>query len=226
MERGDAGRAPAQERRPADRARPLGGHRYSAHALAPQLNRPAVIPCYYQASPDPTRPPVPEPFTAEHQLDNITQFLDVEDLRLTRARQALAKGRDMILGRTVDTLLAHAHAVGRMHGFDCDDQARRLAASRPVAMADLTIVLAADPDVLACRARLRKGMPTIFYDRHSSEHFNAYLAHPLAPTVAPLDANCGSLDDLTARALDHVHRYQAAQYRPSPAPGQYPKETP
>ncbi|MFJ5882603.1 AAA family ATPase [Kitasatospora cineracea] len=194
-----------------------------AAQLAPHLNRPAVIPCYYHASPDPTRLPAPEPFTAEHQLANIAQFLDVEDLRLARARQALAEGRDVILDRTVDTLLAHAHAVGRMHGFDCDDQARLLVTTRPVAIPDLTIVLTADPDVLASRARLRKGMPTIFYDRHFSEHFNAYLAHPLAPAVAQLDAaDCGSSDGLTARALDHVHRHQAAQHRPSPTLGPHP----
>ncbi|MEV8323538.1 hypothetical protein [Kitasatospora sp. NPDC056731] len=193
-----------------------------AAQLAPHLNRPAVIPCYYHASPDPTLLPAPEPFTAEHQLSNIAQFLDVEDLRLTRARQALSEGRDVILDRTVDTLLAHVHAVGRMHGFDCDDQARRLVTSRPVAMPQLTIVLTADPDVLASRARLRKGMPTIFYDRHFSEHFNAYLTRPLAPAVALLDATSGSLDDLTARALDHVHRHRAAERRPGPTLGPHP----
>ncbi|MFI6443474.1 hypothetical protein [Kitasatospora sp. NPDC050543] len=193
-----------------------------AAQLAPHLNWPAVIPCYYHASPDPTLLPAPEPFTAEHQLANIAQFLDVEDLRLARTRQAHIEGRDVILDRTVDTLLAHAHAVGRMHGFDCDDQARRLVTSRPVAMPDLTIVLTADPDVLARRARLRKGMPGIFYDRHFSEHFNAYLAHPLAQAVVLLDADCGSPGDLTARALDHVHRHQAAQHRPSPAPSPQP----
>ncbi|MFJ1797156.1 nucleoside/nucleotide kinase family protein [Kitasatospora griseola] len=193
-----------------------------AARLAPHLRQPAVVPCYYHASPDPTRLPTPEPFTAEHQLANIAQFLDIEDLRLARVGQALAEGRDVVLDRTVDTLLAHAHAVGRMHGFDCDDQARHLVTSRPVAIPDLTIVLTAAPEVLANRARLRKGMPTLFYDRHFSEHFNAYLAHPLAPAVALLDATCSSLDDLTARALGHIHSYQSAQHRPSPAVGPHP----
>ncbi|MEV7118262.1 AAA family ATPase [Kitasatospora griseola] len=193
-----------------------------AARLATHLNRPAIVPCYYHASPDPTRLPAPEPFAADHQLANIAQFLDIEDLRLARTRQALAEGRDVILDRTVDTLLAHAHAVGRMNGFDCDDQARHLVTSRPVAMPDLTIVLTADPDVLARRARLRKGMPTIFYDRHFSEHFNAYLVHPLAPAVVLLDATSGSLDDLTARALDHVQRHRPAQHRTSPALGTNP----
>ena len=193
-----------------------------ATQLATHLNRPAIIPCYYHASPDPTLLPTPEPFTAEHQLANIAQFLDVEGLRLARATQALAEGRDVILDRTVDTLLAHAHAVGRIHGFDCDDQARHLVTSRAVAMPELTVVLTAEPDVLARRARLRKGMPTIFYDRHFSEHFNAYLAHPLAPAVALIDATNDSLDDLAARALDHVHRHQTGQHRTSPAPRPHP----
>ncbi|KJS58432.1 AAA family ATPase [Streptomyces rubellomurinus] len=182
-----------------------------AAALATHLDQPAVIPCYYHASPDPTRLPKPEPFTAENQLTNIAQFLDVEELRFARALQALVAERDVILDRTVDTLLAHAHAVGRMHGFDCDDQAQHAVTSRGVAMPDLTIVLTADPDVLARRARLRKGMPTIFYDRHFSEHFNAYFDRPLAPAVVRLDTTTGSPEELAARALDHVRRHQAGE---------------
>ncbi|MFE7192834.1 hypothetical protein [Kitasatospora sp. NPDC057541] len=177
-----------------------------AAMLTPHLNRPAVIPCYFHASPDPTRLPAPEPFTPDHQLANIAQFLDVEDLRLAQARQALAEGRDVILDRTVDTLLAHAHAVGRMSGFDCDDQAQHAVTSRAVAMPDLTVVLTADPDVLARRARLRKGMPTIFYDRHFSEHFNAYFDHPLASVVVRLDTTIGSPEELAERALDRLRR--------------------
>lgn len=176
-----------------------------AAQLAPHLNRPAVIPCYFHASPDPARLPAPEPFTAEHQLDNITQFLDVEELRLAQVEQALAEGRDIILDRTVDTLLAHAHAVGRMYSFDCDTQARDLVTSRPFAMPDLTIILTADHDVLAKRASLRTGMPTIFYDRQFSGHFNAYLTRSLAPAFSVLDSTHGSSDDLVARAIDHVH---------------------
>ncbi|MFJ2862699.1 hypothetical protein [Kitasatospora sp. NPDC087314] len=183
-----------------------------AAMLAPHLDQPTVIPCYFHASPDPTRLPTPEPFTADHQLANIAQFLEVEDLRLTQARQVLADGRDVILDRTVDTLLAHAHAVGRMNGFDCDDQAQRTVTSRAVAMPDLTIVLTADPDVLVRRARLRKGMPTIFYDRHFSEHFNAYFDHPLAPAVARLDTTTGPPEELAARALDHICRHQAGEH--------------
>ncbi|MFJ6769999.1 hypothetical protein ACIQOV_03290 [Kitasatospora sp. NPDC091257] len=183
-----------------------------AAALATHLGEPAVIPCYYHASPDPSRLPKPEPFTAEHQLANIAQFLDVEDLRLARTLLALAEGWDVILDRTVDTLLAHAHAVGRMHGFDCDDQAQLAVTSRTVAMPDLTIVLTADPEALARRARLRKGMPTIFYDRHFSEHFNAYFDHPLAPAVVRLDTTTGSPEDLTERALDHIRRHQAGKH--------------
>jgi len=183
-----------------------------ADLLASHLNQPTVIPCYFHASPDPAQLPAPEPFTIDHQLANISQFLDVEDLRLDRARAALAEGRDVILDRTADTLLAHAHAVGRIHGFNCDDQARSLVAKRPVAMPDLTVVLTADPDVLARRARMRKGMPTIFYDRHFSQHFNAYFADPLTPAVALLDTTHGGPEELVALVLDHIHRHQARQH--------------
>lgn len=193
-----------------------------AARLSTRLNQPVVIPCYFHSSPDPTRLPAPEPFTPEHQLANIAQFLDVEDLRVSRARQALAEGRDVILDRTVDTLLAHAHAVGQMYGFDCDARARRLVTGRPMVMPDLTIVLTTDPNVLASRARLRTGMPTLFYDRNFSQHFNAYLAHPLAPAVAVLDSTHDSPDELTARVLDHLNRHRAAQRHRGAAFGAHP----
>ncbi|WP_329581946.1 hypothetical protein OG500_19270 [Kitasatospora sp. NBC_01250] len=175
-----------------------------AISLTAHLHRPVVVPCYFHASPDPTLLPAPEPFTAEHQLANIAQFLDIEKLRFDRMRQALAEGRDVILDRTVDTLLAHAHAVGRINGFDCDGQARNAVANRVVAVPELTILLTTAPDVLTRRARLRKGMPTIFYDRHFAEHFNAYFDSPTAPAVATIDTTTGSPDELTVRALEQI----------------------
>jgi dTMP kinase len=184
-----------------------------AAVLAAHFNRPAIIPCYYHASPDPTLLPDPEPSTAEQQMANLAQFLDVEALRLAHVRQALGEGRDVILDRTVATLLAHGHAIGRMNGFDCDDRARTLVSSRPVVMPDLTLVLTADPDVLVRRASLRTDMPAIFYDRQFSEHFNAYLARALAPEAAVLDTTSVRPRALADQALDHVHRHQAARGR-------------
>jgi dTMP kinase len=184
-----------------------------AAALAAHFNQPAVIPCYYHASPDPTLLPSPEPSTAEQQMANLAHFLDVEAIRLAQARQALVEGRDVILDRTVTTLLAHGHAIGRMKGFDCDDRARSLVSSSPVVMPDLTLVLTADPDVLARRASLRKDMPAIFYDRQFSEHFNAYLTRALAP-AAVLDTTSVTPEELVEQALDQVSRYQAAQGGP------------
>lgn len=191
-------------------------------ALATHMNEPAVIPCYYHASPDPSRLPSPEPFTASHQLANIAQLLDIEDLRVARAREATRAGKDVILDRTVDTLLAHGHSVGRMNDFDCDAAARRLVTERQVAMPDLTIVLTADPDVVERRASLRENMPTIFYDRHFSKHFNAYFTQPLSPAVVRLDTTDASLADLTARALAYIDHHRAVADRRTRNSGPHP----
>lgn len=193
-----------------------------ATALATHMNAPAVIPCYYHASPDPSQLPSPQPFTFDHQLSNIAQLLDIEDLRVARAEEATLAGRDVILDRTVDTLLAHAHAVGWMNDFDCDAAARHLVATRHIAMPDLTIVLTADPEVVEHRASLRENMPTIFYDRHFSQHFNAYFTQPLSPTVVRLDTTNTSLADLTARALTYIERHRAAVSRHLRDAGSHP----
>lgn len=182
-------------------------------ALATRMSAPAVIPCYYHASPDPSRLPSPEPFTFGHQLSSIAQLLDIEDLRVARAKEATLAGREVILDRTVDTLLAHAHAVGRMNDFDCDEAARHLVTTRHVAMPDLTIFLTSDPDVVERRASLRDNMPTIFYDRHFSQHFNTYFTQPLSPTVVHLDTTDTSIGDLTARALSYIERHRATAGR-------------
>ena len=168
--------------------------------------------------------PTPEPFTATHQLASIAQLLDIEDLRLARAREATRAGKDVILDRTVDTLLAHGHAVGRMNDFDCDAAARHLVASRHVAIPDLTIVLTADPDVVEHRASLRDNMPTIFYDRDFSEHFNAYFTQSLAPIVVPLDTTDSSLADLTACALTYIDQYRTTLGRSARDPGTHPAQ--
>lgn len=186
-------------------------------ALAPHLDGPVVVPCYYHVAPDPEKLPEPRMHTAHQQLAGLAVFLEIEQLRLDRARQAQAEGRDVILDRTVDTLLAHAHAVGRLEGFDCDAQARAMVLRQAVAMPDLTLVLTTDPAVLATRAILRPGMPPIFYDAQFSEHFNAYLRRPLAPSFATLDTTTCPPGQLTGEALAHIRRHGANRPLPTAA---------
>lgn len=189
-----------------------------SQALASQLNDPVVIPCYYHVAPDPGRLPAPRVHTAKQQLASLAAFLELEELRLERTRQAQADGRDVILDRTVDTLLAHAHAIGRLEGFDCDAAARTLVLRQAVAMPDLTLVLTTDPAVLATRATLRPGMPPIFYDPQFSEHFNAYLRSPLAPIFVRLDTSVCPLGELTEKALAHIREHRADRSLSTTAP--------
>ncbi|WP_051970103.1 AAA family ATPase [Kitasatospora azatica] len=188
-----------------------------AAALAPQLNSPVVIPCYYHVAPDPQSLPAPRVRTARQQLASLAVFLEIEQLRLDRARQAQAAGRDVILDRTVDTLLAHAHAIGRMEGFDCDERARTMVLRHEVAMPDLTLVLTTDPAVLATRATSRPGMPPIFYDPQFSEHFNTYLKQSLAARTATLDTSACPVSELTDQALAHIRQHRAPVRPPYPA---------
>jgi dTMP kinase len=185
-----------------------------ARALAPHLDNPVIIPCYYHVAPDPTKLPTPRARTARQQLAGLAHFLELETVRLNLARAAEAEGRDVILDRTVDTVLAHAHAVGRLAGFDCDRDARSMVARQAVAIPDLTLALTADPGVLAARATRRPGLPSIFYDAEFSEHFNAYFHRPLALSCTTLDTTADPPERLVTAALVHITRHRAAQ--PSP----------
>ncbi|MGH3926359.1 MAG: hypothetical protein ACRDTT_26425, partial [Pseudonocardiaceae bacterium] len=184
-----------------------------AAALADLMDDPLIVPCYYHSAPDPARLPPPVTDTASEQLENLSVFLRIEELRRTRALQAAGQGRDVILDRTLDTLLAHTHAVGRVGGFDCDAAARRMIRQHSDGLPDLTILLHAHPDVVQRRAALRPGMPAIFYDLQFTSYFHEYFRRPQVPLCVALDAGVTPAD-LAQRALDQIrHRRSAALVR-------------
>lgn len=180
-----------------------------AAALAVRLDAPLVVPCYYHSAPDPARLPPPLTATAAEQLRNLSIFLRIEDLRRARALQAVGTGRDVILDRTLDTLLAHAHAVGRLRGFDCDAAAWEMTREHTAGLPDLTLLLHADPAVIQHRAALRPGMPPIFYHPQFAAHFHEHFHQPMAPTCIPFDAGA-ALPELVERAWEVVQRQRNA----------------
>jgi dTMP kinase len=111
----------------------------------------------------------------------LAVLLEVEKLRRTAALAAASRGQTVILDRVVDTLLAHAHAVGRFHGHDCDIATRALVLGCPVVVADLTLLLHASDDVRARRAAQRVNMPPLFYDPAFTRYFTEHFAEPLVP---------------------------------------------
>lgn len=175
-----------------------------AAALATLMDDPLIVPCYYHSAPDPARLPPPVTDTASEQLENLRVFLRIEELRRTRTLRAAGQGRDVILDRTLDTLLAHTHAVGRLGGFDCDAAARQMTCEHSVSVPDLTLVLHAHPDVVQRRAALRPGMPAVFYDPQFTSYFHEHFRRPRAPVCIALDAGMAPAD-LTQRALEQIH---------------------
>ncbi|MDG4834868.1 hypothetical protein O7627_36990 [Solwaraspora sp. WMMD1047] len=171
-----------------------------ATALAARCPGTAVVDCYYHTAPDPGRLPRPDSPTAYEQMSNLLMLLQLETVRRDRALNAQRQGHLVILDRTVDTLLAHAHAIGRLRGFDCDTAARALVLQHPIVVPDVTLLLRASPGVLAERAARRRGMPQILYHPEFTEHFNGYFHSPMAPLCMPLDATA-PLDDLAEQAM-------------------------
>ncbi|MCG5215484.1 AAA family ATPase [Streptosporangium sp. KLBMP 9127] len=168
-----------------------------ANAIASQLANPLVVPCYYHVAPDPKTLPRPVAESAAEQLESLAILLRLEEMRRASALEACADGRDVILDRTADTLLAHAHAIGKLRSFDCDSAARVLVRDGPVVMPDLTLLLQAPAEVLAERAVHRPGMPRIFYDPGFAIHFNTYFRLPLVSACVVLDAAVSPEETLT-----------------------------
>jgi dTMP kinase len=152
------------------------------------LADPLVIPCYYHSAPDTAALPDPDSVTAPEQIRAVLALLRIEAVRAAQARASATEGRDVIADRTVDTLLAHAHAVGRMHGFDVDTAARGLVGRADVILPDITLHLATTPSLIAERVRRRPGMPPIYYDQQFITHFDAHFDSPYAPVCLHLDA--------------------------------------
>ena len=83
-----------------------------ATALAARLPASSVA-CYYHAAPDLSWLPEPAAATAAQQVDNLAMLMRIEALRRTSVLAALAQGHDVILDRTVDTLLARSPSLTR-----------------------------------------------------------------------------------------------------------------
>ncbi|MGK5544988.1 hypothetical protein ACSNOH_09685 [Streptomyces sp. URMC 127] len=166
---------------------------------------PLVVPCYYHAAPDPALLPDPVAATAREQLEGLAVLLGVEDRRRKAAEDADAAGRDVLLDRTVDTLLAHTYAIAQLHGRTVMDQARQLVRDSAPLLPDLTIVLHADPGILAGRAARRPGMPPVFYAPEFTAHFEAYFRHQaLTPRCIHLDSSRTTTRELASAALRHI----------------------
>ncbi|WP_369383210.1 hypothetical protein [Streptomyces sp. cg36] len=170
--------------------------------------------CYVRSIP--RRADIPPALTrsAAGQLQAFETFMRIEGDRVaTTARQPGA--RLIVLDRSVDTLLAHAHALDAMFGYGTLPQARRrldrLAYLRP----HHTLYLDTCPESLALR-RKEAGHTAVepdyfLHDPRFLHHARTYFCDPVSPaiaaevTVVPGD---GPRED-TARAVESLVRHWA-----------------
>jgi dTMP kinase len=180
-----------------------------ARTLAERLDA-HVVPCYYHAAPDPSQLPPPDSETAEAQLAALSVLLPVEALRREAALAVDGRGQVVILDRTVDTLLAHAHAVGRLHGYDCDAPARALVLAHPIVVPDLTLLLHASDGERARRAARRVNIPRLFYDPTFTRYFTEHFTNPLVPKLVPITTDA-SPDAVADQAAAVIRQHCAAR---------------
>lgn len=112
--------------------------------------RTAVFDCYVRE----LRPgPIPEPRTRSRaeQIEAFTTFMQVEACRVERAEQLTETTDVLVLDRSVDTLLAHAHALDVLYGLGAMAEAAALLPDLPHLVPDLTIYL--DPAPITVRSR-------------------------------------------------------------------------
>ncbi|MFI6496652.1 dTMP kinase [Nonomuraea typhae] len=171
-----------------------------------------VIGCYYHVADDPSVLGEPLVTSEAEQLASLGTHLVIEQERQRRAQTALAGGGPVIMDRSVDTLLAHLGAVGRIQGLDATAQARALVdkqvATGGVVLPDLTLVLAADPQALESRAAARPDLPTLYYDPVFTAYFNHHFANPISPRCVWLNASLQP-DEVLRAALAYVESIPA-----------------
>jgi dTMP kinase len=166
-----------------------------------------VIPCYYHVADDPAALGEPLVDTEQQQLAALDVHLEIEERRCRLAGSAAARDGGVLLDRSVDTLLAHVRAAGRLRGLDTEDEARRRVEERiargQAVRPDLTLLLTADVGELVRRAASRPGLHHVFRDPAYVEQFNAHFDRPLSPRWLTLDSIVAP-DALLAAALAHI----------------------
>jgi dTMP kinase len=113
----------------------------------------------------------------------------------------------VIIDGSVDTLLAHVHALDQIHGTDALPGARRIVertsgAIRP----NLTIHLDVPPATITQRSTTRPGFPELLVREDFNTHFNQYFDTParcVTRHVVRLDATL-PLQELTFQATEQV----------------------
>ncbi|MFF3273130.1 dTMP kinase [Streptomyces chrestomyceticus] len=131
-----------------------------------------VSDCYVQHIADRDDVPPARTGSAAEQLAAFALFMDIEG---TRVREALDHARPVvILDRSVDTLLAHAHALDAIFGYDVHRQLCDRLQELPFLRPHHTLYLDVPAETLALRHKLAGHTAT---ESDYFLHEPAFLAH-------------------------------------------------
>lgn len=154
------------------------------------------FPCYVEGLKQ-DRVPAFDPGSSAGQLEAFETFMAVES---SRYRQLVNKTKLAVLDRSVDTLIAHAHALDAICGYRSELEVRRRLRSRNWIQPDVTVMLRADLHQLAIRRKARPSLPPGYSDSAYVDLFEEHFAStPVTRRVIQID--CGEPADTTLRRI-------------------------
>ena len=143
------------------------------------LGRTAVFDCYVREIAEPRDVPPSRTTSRTQQIEAFRTFMAVEERRVLRAHQLTAEREPpdlVILDRSVDTLLAHAHALDKLYGFGARPAVAALLPQLPHLIPERTIYLDADAATLRMRrAQSAAGSGEFFL--HDSRFLTAWRGY-------------------------------------------------
>ncbi|MBD0743977.1 hypothetical protein [Streptomyces sp. CBMA152] len=160
----------------------------------PAMQGAMIFPCYVKSFTRREDIPTPSTQSADEQVEAFMRFMEIEANRVHGARQ---RGGLIVLDRTVDTLLAHAHAMDELYGFGVLPELRRRVQELPHLRPDHTLYLDVAPELLHLRRKAaghHELEPEYFlHDPAFLSHFRDYFCHaahrPVAREMAVADGD-------------------------------------
>jgi dTMP kinase len=162
-----------------------------------------VFDCYVQQIRRAADIPPARTRNAAEQLAAFEAFMGIEADRVEHLADLADDQRPglVIADRSVDTLLAHAHALDQLYGFGVCEQATDRLKDLPHLVPDRTLYLDADPDTVRLRRQRQGGRGDYFlHDRgflaHTRDYFLGPARSPISRQVIPVAAGTGPADQI------------------------------
>ena len=182
----------------------------AALAKDTSMGRIAVFDCYVREIAEPRDVPPARTTSRAEQVAAFRTFMAVEERRVLRAAQ-LAAEQDppdlVILDRSVDTLLAHAHALDTLYGFGALPAVAALLPRLPHLVPERTIYLDVGAATL-CARRAGAGDRSGEFFLHDVGFLAAWRGHffgqagaTLTPQVAAVSADASA-----AQVAAHIRK--------------------